>query len=365
MSANREQQATPKLLWDCGTAYDFFQSLMVLHHPSKFSVRGAWTAGMRARLSPEARDILERSQAMIDMPAHWIHALPEPKNVETALWSLGQIPPAERLEVLTVSPDAPPPKIAAMFQRVTKRGAWEGKDLDLLREHKRREYKEHKRVPPDEKLAQILDAWAHAEAFGDQYLAALRNYQEVFFAEEEKRIEPALKEATSRAKKLSKKLPLGDLLEELSQGIRIDEPLPANELILTPSYWITPLIILLRIGPQRQLFLFGARPPQASLIPGETVPDTLLRALKALSDPTRLKILHYLGQEPLAAAELARRLRLRTPTVMHHLHGLRLAGLIQVTMAVDAGKEKNRYARRPNALSDVSDMLKGYLGNGR
>jgi len=272
MSANREQQATPKLLWDCGTAYDFFQSLMVLHHPSKFSVRGAWTAGMRARLSPEARDILERSQAMIDMPAHWIHALPEPKNVETALWSLGQIPPAERLEVLTVSPDAPPPKIAAMFQRVTKRGAWEGKDLDLLREHKRREY---------------------------------------------------------------------------------------------PSYWITPLIILLRIGPQRQLFLFGARPPQASLIPGETVPDTLLRALKALSDPTRLKILHYLGQEPLAAAELARRLRLRTPTVMHHLHGLRLGGLIQVTMAVDAGKEKNRYARRPNALSDVSDMLKGYLGNGR
>lgn len=364
MSASKEQ-VTPKLLWDQGTAYDFFQSLMVLHHPSKFSVRGAWTAGMRARLSPEAREILEKSQAMIYMPAHWIHALPEPKNVETALWSLGQIPPAKRLEVLTVGPCAQPEKTTAMFRRVTRRGAWEEKDLDLLRDYHRCEYPEHKRVPPDEKLAQILDAWAHAEAFGEQYLAALRNYQEVFFAEEEKRIEPALKEALSRAKRLSKKLALGDLLEELSQGIRIDEPLPANELVLVPSYWITPLMILIPVSPQRQLFLFGARPPQASLIPGETVPDTLVRALKALCDPTRLKILHYLGQEPLAAAELARRLRLRTPTVMHHLHGLRLAGLIQVTIGVDAGKEKHRYGRRPNALEDVCDMLKGYLGNGR
>ena len=364
MSANKKP-ATPKLLWDHGTAYDFFQSLMVLHHPSKFSVRGVWTAGMRARLSSEAREILEKSQAMIHMPAPWIHALPEPKNVETALWSLGQIPPAKRLEVLTAGPCAQPKKTTAMFRRVTKSGAWEEKDLDLLRDHHRCKHGEHKRVPPDERLAQILDAWAHAEAFGEQYLAALRNYQEVFFAEEEKRIEPALKEALSRAQRLSKKLALGDLLEELSQGVRIDEPLPANELVFVPSYWITPLMMLVPVTPERQIFLFGARPPQASLIPGETVPDTLVRALKALCDPTRLKILHYLGQEPLAAAQLARRLRLRTPTVMHHLHALRLAGLIQVTMAVDAGKEKNRYGRRPNALADVCDMLKGYLGNGR
>ncbi len=367
MSANREQQATPKpkLLWDCGTAYDFFQSLMVLHHPSKFSVRGAWTAGMRARLSPDARDVLEKSQAIIHMPAHWIHALPKPKDVETALWSLGQIPPAKRLEALSLGPCDPPKEIAVLLRNVAKHGAWKKKDLELLHDCYQRECAEHKRPPSYKKLVGALDVWAEAEAFGERYLAALRNYREVFFVEEEQRIEPALKEALARAQRLSKKLPLSDLLEELSQGIRIDEPLAVNELVFVPSYWITPLIIMLPVGPKRQLFLFGARPPQASLIPGETVPDTLVRALKALCDPTRLKILHYLGQEPLAAAQLARRLRLRTPTVMHHLHALRLAGLIQVTMGVDAGKEKNRYGRRPNALSDVCDMLKGYLGNGR
>ena len=338
---------------------------MVLHHPSKFSVRGAWTAGMRARLSVEARDILERSQAMIHMPAHWIHTLPEPKNVETALWSLGQIPPAKRLGALTIGPCEQSKEIVTVFRRVAKRGTWGEKELDLLREHHRCENGEHKRVSPDWKLTRILDAWAHAEAFGEQYLAALKNYQDVFFAEEEKRIEPALKEALARARSLSKKLPLGVLIEELSQGIRLDEPLATEELVLVPSYWITPLMILIPVGHKRQLFLFGARPPAASLIPGETVPETLVRALKALCDPTRLKILRYLGQEPLAATQLARRLRLRTPTVMHHLHGLRLAGLIQVTITVEEGKKKHSYGRRPKALSDVCEMLQDYLESRR
>jgi len=364
MSA-KKKPATPKLLWDCGTVYDFFQSLMVLHHPSKFSVRGAWTAGMRARLAPDARDVLEKSQVLIHMPVHWINTLPEPNNVETALWSLGQIPPEKRLETLTISLCEPSKEIAALLRNVAKNGTWKKKDVELLRDYYRREYGEHKRPPSDEKLAQALDVWAQAEEFGEHYLAALKNYQEVFFAEEEKRIEPALKEALSRAQALAKKLPLADLLEELSQGVRIDEPLPAKELVFAPSYWITPLMMLVPVTPQRQIFLFGARPAEASLIPGETVPDTLVRALKALCDPTRLKILHYLAEESLAPTELARRLRLRTPTVMHHLHALRLAGLVQITISTGTGKEKKRCARRPSALTDVCDMLKSYLGNGR
>jgi len=41
------------------------------------------------------------------------------------------------------------------------------------------------------------------------------------------------------------------------------------------------------------IFLFGVRPANMSVIPGELVPDGLLRALKALADPTRLKIISY------------------------------------------------------------------------
>ncbi|NJN55024.1 MAG: ArsR family transcriptional regulator, partial [Anaerolineae bacterium] len=45
------------------------------------------------------------------------------------------------------------------------------------------------------------------------------------------------------------------------------------------------------------------------------------------------RILKYLSEEPLTPAELARRLRLRPPTVIHHLDALRLARLVHVTLS--------------------------------
>ena len=108
--------------------------------------------------------------------------------------------------------------------------------------------------------------------------------------------------------------------------------------------------------------MFGARPSNQSLIPGEMVPDALLRALKALSDPTRLKILHYLSQEPLSPAALSRKLRLRAPTVTHHLQTLRLAGLVQVTLS--EGKEKKSYAARTETVKSTCETLEAFLAEG-
>jgi hypothetical protein len=56
--------------------------------------------------------------------------------------------------------------------------------------------------------------------------------------------------------------------------------------------WITPLILYTELNPEQMIFLFEARPADASLVPDEVVPNALLRALKALADPTRLKIIH-------------------------------------------------------------------------
>jgi DNA-binding transcriptional ArsR family regulator len=207
-----------------------------------------------------------------------------------------------------------------------------------------------------------LDLWAHAEDLGERYVDALRVYQEAFFAEEERRIRPALEEALSRAQALAAHLELLDLLEELSQGLRFDERPGAPELVLAPSYWCTPLIFFGNVSAEREIWLFGARPPDASLVPGEAVPDALLRTLKALSDPTRLRILHYLSEEPLAPAQLARRLRLRAPTVTHHLKTLRLAGLVQLFVGEE--KETKRYAARPEAVAGAFTSLQAFLAKG-
>jgi DNA-binding transcriptional ArsR family regulator len=357
---------SPTILWDWGTAYDLFVSLGVLHKPADFGVRGAWAAGVRARLPAAERETLEQSQLLGHIPFQWIFALPEPKDTTAVLWALGQMPPAERLPSLALCPEWPPDDVAALLRGVAARGAWDASDREALGAAYRRAYQDHgdKERPSSQDLVDTLTLWARVEEFGERYVQALRTYHEVFFAEEERRISPLLQNALSRAQELAERLPLLDLLEELSQGLRFDEPPGAPELVLVPSFWCTPLMYFGRVSADREIRLFGARPSDASLVPGQVVPDALLRALKALSDPTRLRILHYLSEEPLAPAELARRLRLRAPTVTHHLQTLRLAGLVQVTLR-HGHKDVKRYAVRSEAVTAAFESLQGFLDRGQ
>ena len=106
------------------------------------------------------------------------------------------------------------------------------------------------------------------------------------------------------------------------------------------------------------LMLFGGRPAEMPLVPGELVPDAMLRALKALSDPTRLRILRYLADQPQTSSQLSRRLRLRTPTMTHHMNALRLAGLVH--LLVDEAGER-RYRVRAEAVEDTFAALKHFL----
>ena len=105
------------------------------------------------------------------------------------------------------------------------------------------------------------------------------------------------------------------------------------------------------------LMAFDARSGNRPGSPIEA-PDTLVKSLKALGDPTRLRIMKYLAEEPLAPSELARRLRLRPPTVIHHLRLLRFAGLVQVTVSE---KMEKRYAARLEELDSIGNTIKGYL----
>jgi DNA-binding transcriptional ArsR family regulator len=348
------------LQWDLGTAYDLFVSLTVLHDPADFGVRGAWAAGVRARLPAEHREALERGQLLVHVPLHWIHALPDPKNVTTVLWALEQIAPAERLPLLALSPDIPI-EMAERLQEVAARQTWGDQERQALTDayHQATKGDEAIKMPSAEKLEIILNAWATAEEFGEQFLRALRAYHELFFAEEERRIRPALEQALARAQELAAGLDLSDLLEELSQGLRFDVPPEASKLVLAPSYWCTPLIFFGRVSSDRDMWLFGARPADASLVPGEMVPESLLRSLKALSDPSRLRILHDLSHEPLTPSELARRLRLRAPTVTHHLKILRLAGLVQLTLG--EARTTRCYAARPGGVTAACASLLEFL----
>ena len=95
-----------------------------------------------------------------------------------------------------------------------------------------------------------------------------------------------------------------------------------------------------------------------NLVPGEFVPEGLVTGLKALADSTRLRILYYLNQEAATPSSLAKKLRLRAPTVVHHLNMLRLAGLVQVTLSTSG---KRRYSLRQEAIEETYAQLNAVI----
>lgn len=341
--------------WDIGTAYDFFVSLWVLHEPEQVGLRGSWAAGVRSRLPGPEREMLQRVTSVV-WPLAWVYTLPAPKDTATALRAWRDLSPIERLLALT--PNTPAP-VEALWRDVARRGAWQEVDLKLLIDALQNEgWKKHPPATLRKVAGEFLDLWADPAAATELLLSAYECYYEVFFAEEEARIRPALEAALRRAQAVAQRSARWEeLLEELSQGVRIAKDWEQKTLILGPSYWGTPLAIMADFEPDKLLFLFGARPAEQSLIPGEVVPDALYQALKALADPTRLRILRYLTDEPLTPAELARRLRLRSPTVIHHLDALRLARLVIVTLEA----EGKRYTIRPDAVAAVCALLGEFL----
>ncbi len=359
MSDNGNKMTEPNISWDSGTAYDLFVSLEVLHKPSTFGLRAAWAAGMRSRLPLSERETLEQFQKgkLLGLPLHWVYSLPEPKDGAVALKVLSEMAPEERIAAMVLSHRLPE-EFKAVIEDAGEKGAWEDSHLEELVTSAKEMHKGE--GISAEAFEILLDWWVDREAAGERFLTALRAYYEVFFAEEENRIRPALQDGLKRAQALADRMPVQDLLEELSQGIIIDEGLETPNLVLAPSFWGSPLLIFDQIAEDREIILFGARPLEASLVPGEVVPDALLRGLKAVSDSTRLRILRYLSEEPLTPSQLSRRLRLRSSTVVHHLDVLRLATLVQVRI-LEHGKDR-RYASRPEAMGSLVASLEDFLG---
>ncbi len=338
------------LTWHTGTAYDLFASIHVLHRPQEFGLRRAWAAGVRARLPEPHRRTLERFAASLMLPFPWVATLPRQEAAD-ALDALRAIPAEERLTQVFLAADTPP-EAREVLLSVARRGTWNADDLRTLQ----RAFATLPKPPRKAALAERLNLWAEAAAFGEALLGALRAYLHVFFAEEEARLRPVLAEAVAQARQQAARLPLADLLLALTQGVRFPEAETMAHLTLAPSFWLSPLVVFRRLGESEGLLVFGARPAGASLVPGEGVPDALLHGLQALSDPTRLRILRYLAEGAHTPTELARRLRLRPPTVVHHLHVLRLAGLVYLTVE---GRQR-RYAARTEQLEALWAQLQAF-----
>lgn len=353
---------SPEIVWDFGTAYELFISLHVLLEPEYFGIRPSYAASIRARIPATERKLLEEMYPLIGVPLKWLSTLPAPKDAITALWALKQIPPAQRM--LTLQQVNEPcdyddqemqekrVNLNAILIRIATERKWLPEDLEFFTKMFGKKHALKK-----DAVERALDWWSKPEELGEGFLSVLQAYYQAFFEEEEKRIEPVLRAGLERAQALASTVSFEELFTELSQGLQFGDEMTANRFILTPAFWTTPLVFFEQLDRDTMLLAFGTRPADMSVIPGEVVPDALVRSLKALADPTRLKILRYLTNESLTPSEIARRLQLRPPTVTHHLKELRLAGLVEFSLM----HEENRYTIRKQALHAVYNNLNSFL----
>ncbi|MDW8227158.1 MAG: helix-turn-helix domain-containing protein [Anaerolineales bacterium] len=317
-------------------------SLFVLYRATTFGIRPAWAAGVRQRLSSRSRETLESIFSFSSLPLAWLSRLPAPRAAQTVLEAAQQIPAAERLPMLTL-PTGLAPSGEEVLQRVAEKRRWSEEDKEQL-------VSAYGRLPtpPSKGIETMLTCWTDLETWGERYLLALQEYHRVFFQEEEAHLVPLLESALRESQRLAETLSPFDLLERLSRGVRLQDEGQIEQLILFPSWWVHPLVFL---GYKENLafVVFSARWHVAQPLSFEP-PEELIQVFKALGDSTRLRILRYLSGRPLTPSELARRLRLRLPTILHHLQILRLAGLVQVMIGKDYEK---RYALRVEALEET------------
>ena len=358
-----EQTGSATIEWEFGTAYELFISLHVFHQPDAYAIRPSWAAGVRSRIPAAERKLLEEFYPFIGVPLPWIHSLPAPRDAISALWALKQMPPGERM-IKMLRLDQPHRRGSAeetdkynrarqTLLRIAETGSWSPEDADFLMKI----WKKKDHLKDKVTVERALDWWSRPVELGNGFLSGLQHYYQGFFEQEEKRIAPVLQAGLDRARELASRMTIEELLTELSQGVRFGEEVRAQKFVIGPAFWTTPLVFFEHLDEDTMLLLFGARPAEMPAIPGEKLPDGLVRSLKALADPTRLKILYYLSHESLSPSELARRLHLRAPTVTHHLSELRLASLVELTIEQD----EKRYAIRRQALESTFANLRSFL----
>src|SRR4029079_18678636 len=132
---------------------------------------------------------------------------------------------------------------------------------------------------------------------------------------------------------------------------------PGNPLRLIPSVYVWPHVRVNCDAPWPLAVLYPPATMRSGLA-GEPAPDDLVRALRAAADPTRLRILRLVGEQPRSTEELAPLVGLSESGLSKHLRALTEAGLLTT-------KREGWYVLYHldrERLAGLGDDLVGYVG---
>jgi DNA-binding transcriptional ArsR family regulator len=132
-----------------------------------------------------------------------------------------------------------------------------------------------------------------------------------------------------------------------------------DEIILIPSPHIGPYLLNFKHSDTKTRILFGARTPKGSNVQSsELNRSDIVTRMSALSNDTRLSILHLLSQEgELSSQDIMGKLDLSQSAASRHLQHLKATGYI-----VPQRRDGATYYRpNPDRINDMFQALKEFL----
>lgn len=211
------------------------------------------------------------------------------------------------------------------------------------------------RACPGSRDADSFLDWLGRAERGRPWVSTLRTWNQAYF----RTVAPAVLAGLAAEADLRRAGGLGprELVEDATAGVWL-EPAPGLEtVVLVPQYHARPWN-LNTIEDGVHWILYPADVLPAA--PGQP-PAGLMRTLRALGDPSRLRILRFLAGGDRSFTDIVRHTGLAKSTVHHHMAALRAAGLVRTHAR---GEAAEGYSLRPGALEAVGGRVASYALGG-
>jgi DNA-binding transcriptional ArsR family regulator len=155
-----------------------------------------------------------------------------------------------------------------------------------------------------------------------------RFHREVFVRLEDEAMGAIERDVAHRRAQLDGGADPPDVVLEATNGFELVDDPTLHRVVLLPSYWCRPWLVLGRLGDTEMLSSPVA--DQFVALPSEAPPPALVKLFKALGDEGRLKLLRRMSTGPVTLSDAVAELGVAKATAHHHLSILRQAGLVSL-----------------------------------
>ncbi len=328
--------------FDPSPVYDFLAAMYLVENwmPNEgYEVDRAWVVRARAALGPTLRRDLRlfaRKGGML-MGAVSLLAQRPGVSIREFIRAVSGTRPAVLLERLVTAPHgartAAP--LLSEFLASRKESALRAYVAEYPREFDRRRLRVLLTMTPGEAGSRLVDL--------------LKGFYGKVYQREEETVLPLLRADIQAKRSLMSTMPASEVVERATGGYTMSPESGGTHVVLSPSMCFRPYNLLCEY-PGVRVYIY----PLDSTTDQEASPiRELERLFRALSEPTRLRILQMLADREMYLQEIADHLGVTHVTAIHHLARLRAARLVRV---VERHHLKH-YSLRRETVADVGPRV--------